>query len=79
MSGDAGANPVNILQFVGQAEKAGTVNVGKGDIFVEVPGFRLTLCHEGDAHVAGATDLVRTMVERWERLSYEPYEAKPQT
>ncbi|WP_124664136.1 hypothetical protein [Burkholderia sp. Bp8998] len=67
-----------ILEFVCQAERTGVVEIGRGDIFVESQDFRLTLCHEGDAHVAGAADLVRETVERWEQLDYEPYEVKQQ-
>lgn len=67
-----------ILAFVRQAEQAGIVEVGRGDIFVESHGFCVTLCHEGDAHVEGAADLVREMVERWGRLGYQPYEVKQQ-
>lgn len=66
-----------ILEFVRQAEQAGIVEVGRGDIFVESQDFCLTLCHEGDAHVAGTADLVRETVERWGRLGYEPYEVTP--
>lgn len=67
-----------ILAFVRRAEQAGTVEVGKGDIFVKTQGFCLTLCHESDAHVDGTAALVGEIVERWQRLNYQPYEAKPQ-
>ncbi|MBU9579066.1 hypothetical protein KTE26_11550 [Ralstonia mannitolilytica] len=63
-----------LLESVIQAEQSGIVEVGRGDIFVKTYDFELTLCHEADAHVGGAGDLVRETIVRWQQLGYEPYE-----
>ncbi|ANA32278.1 hypothetical protein [Ralstonia mannitolilytica] len=63
-----------LLGCIMQAEQSGIVEVGRGDIFVKSPDFELTLCHEADAHVRGAGDLVRETIVRWQQLGYEPYE-----
>jgi hypothetical protein len=69
----------DVLSFVGESEKSGVVEIGKGDVFIEVPEFMLTLCHESDAHVSGDSDLVEKFFRRWEASGYDPYEVREPT
>ena len=67
-----------IASVVTNSEANGISRIGKSDVFVESPGFLLTLCHEGDLHVAGESPLVQAVVRRWHALGYAPYElSKP--
>jgi hypothetical protein len=63
---------LGIVAFVESSERSGIAVVGKSDIFVESKSFLLTLCHEGDVHVAGESQLVEQLIERWQLLGYEP-------
>ena len=67
----------DLCSFIASSEKTGVVVVGEGDIFIESPGFRFTLCHEGDAHVDGESFLAQQTTSRWKSLGYAPYEVRP--
>ena len=64
----------DIADSVATSEANGVSRIGRSDVFVELPGFLLTLCHEGDLHVAGEGPLVVAVVDRWRALGYAPYE-----
>jgi hypothetical protein len=66
-----------VVAFVERSERSGISVVGKSDIFVASEGFLFTLCHEGDAHVAGSSQLAEQLVQRWQLLGYEPYAIQP--
>ena len=65
-----------VMAFVAEAERSGISEVGASDIFVESPGFLLTLCHEGDVHVEGSSALVEQLARSWELRGYAPYEVR---
>jgi hypothetical protein len=66
-----------VIAFVERSERSGISVVGESDIFVASEGFLFTLCHEGDAHVAGSSQLVDRLIQRWRSLGYEPYPIQP--
>lgn len=68
-----------VRSHVLEAEVAGTVEVGKADIFVEANGFALKLCHEGDVHISGDSALVAEIEQRWRERGYEPYAVAHET
>jgi hypothetical protein len=65
-----------LSQYVVKAEQDGTVEIGKADVFIKSENFEFTLCHEGDAHVSGASSVVQALVARWRHAGYEPYEVQ---
>lgn len=65
-----------VLVFVNAAEEAGTIEVGKADVFIEGTNFIFQLCHESDAHVKGSSLLVSELVDRWKTAGYAPYEVE---
>jgi hypothetical protein len=65
-----------VMAFVAEAERSDIARVGTSDIFVESPGFLLTLCHEGDVHVEGGSALVEPLARRWDVRGYAPYEVR---
>ena len=69
----------DLLLFVTESELSGVIQVDKADIFIDAPEFLFTLCHEGDAHVKGRSDLVQQFAQRWEALGYSPREVQPRT
>jgi len=68
-----------VIAVVEESVRSGISQVGKSDIFVESPGFLLTLCHEGDVHVKGSSVLVEQFARRWEALGYAPYQVRQRT
>jgi hypothetical protein len=67
----------DVAKVVANSEESGISSIGKSDILVGVPRFRLTLCHDGDVHAEGDSPLVGELNRRWQSLGYEPYEVKP--
>ena len=65
-----------LREYVAKAERDGTVEIAKADIFVKSENFQFTLCHEGDAHVSGISSVAHEVVQRWREMGYEPYEVQ---
>lgn len=61
-----------VFDVISAAERYRLIEVGKADVFFDAEGFSLLLCHEGDAHVSGASDLVAKIAARWCSAGYEP-------
>jgi hypothetical protein len=72
-------SPDEVVGFVLDAQQAGTVVIGKSDIFVSAGGIEITLCHESDLHIKAAPDEAHQFFERWETKGYAPYAVKPRT
>lgn len=66
-----------LLEYLANAESAGTIEVGKADIFIKTEDIEFTLCHESDLHVTGTSPLVAETRSRWSNLGYEPYPVDP--
>lgn len=64
----------HLPSFIANSEVSGIVEIGKSDIFVEAPGLLFTLCHEGDAHMEGDSEIIEQFARRWAALGYAPYE-----
>jgi hypothetical protein len=69
----------DIVAYVRAAEQAGTITVGKSDIFVKTNGLEITLCHEGDLHIEAEEAAAQPFLERWESKGFMPYEVLPHT
>lgn len=69
----------NIVDYVRAAEQAGTITVGKSDIFVKADGLEITLCHEGDLHIEADAAAAQPFLARWESKGLMPYEVIPHT
>jgi len=69
----------NILDYVRAAEQAGTITVGKSDIFVKADGLEITLCHEGDLHIEAEDAAAQLFLKRWESKGFMPYEVLART
>ncbi|MDP3272024.1 hypothetical protein [Limnobacter sp.] len=64
-------------EYLANAESAGTIEVGKTDIFIKIEDIEFTLCHESDLHITGTSPLVAETRSRWSNLGYEPYPVEP--
>lgn len=64
-------------EYLVNAERAGTIEIGKADIFIKTEDIEFTLCHESDLHVTGTSPLVAETRSRWSNLGYEPYPVEP--
>lgn len=64
-------------EYLANAERAGTIEVGRADIFIKIGDIEFTLCHESDLHVTGTSPLVAETLGRWSNLGYEPYSVEP--
>jgi hypothetical protein len=62
-----------VVQYLEAAERAGTIEIGKTDVFMRTEEIELTLCHESDVHVSGTPTFVTETVRRWFDSGYEPY------
>lgn len=69
----------DIIDYVKAAERAGTITVGKSDIFVKAGGLTITLCHEGDLHIEAEHASAQPFLERWESKGFMPYQVLPRT
>lgn len=69
----------DIVNYVRAAEQAGTITVGKSDIFVMADGLEIILCHEGDLHIEGDNAVVQPFLKRWESKGFMPYEVVAHT
>jgi len=69
--------PQGVVEFVLAAERAGTVMVGKSDIFVAASGIEIALCHESDLHIKAARETALEFFNRWNDKAYSPYALKP--
>ncbi len=67
----------DIVDYVRAAEQAGTITVGKSDIFVKANGLEITLCHEGDLHIEAEAAFAQPFLERWESKGFMPYAVLP--
>lgn len=63
--------------YLADAERAGTIEVGKADVFVKGGEVEFTLCHESDLHITGNSPLVVETQSRWSNMGYEPYPVEP--
>ena len=64
-------------EYLANAEREGTIEVGKADIFIKTEDIEFTLCHESDLHVTGTSPLVAETLGRWSNLGDEPYFVEP--
>ena len=55
----------DIVDYMRAAEQAGTITVGKSDIFVKANGLEITLCHEGELHSEAEDAAAQPFLERW--------------
>ncbi|MCC2955168.1 hypothetical protein LK542_05990 [Massilia sp. IC2-477] len=62
-----------VVDFVLAAERAGTLVIGKSDVFVDSGGLQLTLCHESDVHIEGEEAAAQPFLERWTGKGFAPY------
>ena len=69
----------DIVHYVRAAERAGTITVGKSDIFVKAGGVEITLCHEGDLHIDAEDAAAQPFLERWESKGFMPYQVIART
>jgi len=69
----------DIVDYVRAAEQAGTITVGKSDIFVKADGLEVTLCHEGDLHIGAKDAAAQPFLERWESKGFMLYEVPGHT
>lgn len=67
----------DVVEYVRAAEKAGTITVGKLDIFVKANGLEITLCHESDLHIEAEGASAQQFLERWESKGFMPYTVLP--
>ncbi len=67
----------DIVDFVRAAEHAGTITVGKSDIFVKANGLQITLCHEGDLHIEAEDAAAQQFLKRWKSKGFMPYRILP--
>jgi hypothetical protein len=73
---DVEVSVAELPEYLAQAERAGTIEIGKADVFITADDLEFTLCHESDLHVAGSAPLVAETQRRWFNLGYEPYTIK---
>lgn len=71
--------PADIVDYVRAAEQAGTITVGKSDIFVKTDGLVITLCHEGDLHIEAEEAALQPFLERWKSKGFTPSMVLPRT
>jgi hypothetical protein len=69
----------DVVDFVLSAERAGTVIVGRSDVFVSAGGLEFTLCHESDVHIKATADAANEFFDRWKDKGYSPYAVQPRT
>lgn len=69
----------DIVDYVRTAEQAGTITVGKSDIFVKAEGVEITLCHEADLHIDAEDAAAQPFLERWESKGFMPYQVVART
>jgi hypothetical protein len=69
----------DVVDFVLSAERAGTVIVGRSDVFVSAGGLEFTLCHESDVHIKATADAANEFFDRWKDKGYSPYTVQPRT
>jgi len=60
----------DVVEFVLAAERAGTVTIGKSDIFVSGAGLKFTLCHESDVHIEATAAVAQEFFDRWKDKAY---------
>ena len=74
---DTEVSVVELAKYLAEAEGAGTIEIGKADVFLKSEELEFTLCHESDLHIGGEHPLVVETQRRWLNLGYEPYPVEP--
>jgi hypothetical protein len=69
----------SVVDFVLAAERAGTIVVGKSDVFVESGGLQITLCHESDIHIKAEEATAQQFFDRWRSKGFTPYAVPTRT
>lgn len=68
---DVEVSLTGLPEYLSNAERAGTIEIGKADIFIKTEDIWFTLCHESDLHITGTSPLVAETRSRWSNLGYE--------